>query len=80
MLLLDRNAVESNTSPDALQPSTHKPPKWTQQSLPDVNSNLELTLEQRNFGLFQNDSLDTRLKYLAEQSRDPPSFSFRHPL
>lgn len=56
--------------------------KWTWQSLPGIPSNLALTwpLEQRNSGPFQNYPPDTRPKYLAEQSWDPPSFSFRHPL
>lgn len=54
--------------------------QWTQQSLLGILSNLMLTwpLEQRNSGLFQNDPPDTRLKYLAEQSQNPPSCSFGH--
>lgn len=56
--------------------------KWTWQSRPGIPSNLALIwpLERRNSGLFHNDLPHTRLKYLAEQSWDPPSFSFRHPL
>lgn len=72
---------------DALFPVPYNPArtrhhKWTWQSLPGIRSNLALTwtLEQSNSGLFQNDSLDTRLKYLAEPSRDPPSFSLGHSL
>lgn len=71
----------------ALLPMTYNPActshhKWTRQSLPGIPSNLAPTwpLEQRNSGLFQSDPPDTRLKYLAEQSWDPPSFSFGHPL